>query len=97
MLSLPTQTALLANYPNPFNSRTQLAYRLAAPGLVRLELYNALGQPVRTLVDQFQAAGAYQVPWDARDGQGTAVATGVYVTRLYYPGGMQTRRLLLLK
>ena len=96
-LSLPTQTALLANYPNPFNSRTQLAYRLAAPGLVRLELYNALGQPVRTLVDQFQAAGAYQVPWDARDGQGAAVATGVYVTRLYYPGGMQTRRLLHLK
>ena len=43
LLSLPTQTALLANYPNPFNSRTQLAYRLAAPGLVRLELYNALG------------------------------------------------------
>ncbi|MYK41387.1 MAG: T9SS type A sorting domain-containing protein, partial [Gemmatimonadetes bacterium] len=97
LLSLPTQTALLANYPNPFNSRTQLAYRLAAPGLVRLELYNALGQPVRTLVDQFQAAGAYQVPWDARDGQGAAVATGVYVTRLYYPGGMQTRRLLHLK
>ena len=96
-LSLPAQTALLANYPNPFNSRTQLAYRLAAPGLVRLELYNALGQPVRTLVDQFQAAGAYQVPWDARDGQGAAVATGVYVTRLYYPGGMQTRRLLHLK
>ena len=47
---------------------------------MRLELYNALGQPVRTLVDQFQAAGAYQVPWDARDGQGAAVATGVYVS-----------------
>ena len=85
--SLPAQTALLANYPNPFNSRTQIAYRLAAPGLVRLAIYNALGQPMRTLVDQFQAAGAYQVAWDARDQQGAAVATGVYVTRLYYPGG----------
>ena len=95
--SLPAQTALLANYPNPFNSRTQIAYRLAAPGLVRLAIYNALGQPVRTLVDQFQAAGAYQVAWNARDQQGAAVATGVYVTRLYYPGGMRTRRLLHLK
>ena len=95
--SLPAQTALLANYPNPFNSRTQIAYRLAAPGLVRLAIYNALGQPVRTLVDQFQAAGAYQVAWNARDQQGAAVATGVYVTRLYYPGGMQTRQLLHLK
>ena len=95
--SLPAQTALLANYPNPFNSRTQIPYHLAAPGMVRLELYNALGQRVRTLVDQFQTAGAYQVPWDARDGQGAAVSSGVYVTRLYYPDGRQTRRLLLLK
>ena len=95
--SLPTQTELLANYPNPFNSRTQLVYRLAAPGAVRLEIYNALGQRVHTLVDQFQAAGEYQVPWDARDDQGAAVSSGVYVTRLHYPGGMQTRQLLHLK
>ena len=94
---LPAQTTLLANYPNPFNSRTQVPYRLAAPGAVRLELYNALGQRVRTLVDQFQAAGEYRVAWDARDGQGTALAGGVYLTRLHYPGGVLTRRLLLLK
>ena len=73
------------------------ADRLAAPGLVRLEIYNTLGQPVRTLVDQFQAAGAYQVPWDAHDGQGAAVSSGVYLTRLHYPGGEQTRLLLYLK
>ena len=95
--SLPKQTALLANHPNPFNSRTQVAYRLIAPGLLRLELYNALGKPVRTLVDRFQAAGEFQVPWDARDGQEAAVSSGVYVARLYHPGGMQMRRLLLLK
>ena len=95
--SLPAQTALLANYPNPFNSSTQIAYRLAAPGLVRLDIYNALGQPVRTLVDQFQTAGEYQVPWDARDQQGATVAAGVYLTRLHYPSGMQTRQLLHLK
>ena len=95
--SLPTQTALLANYPNPFNSRTQIAYRLAAPGLVRLDIYNALGQPVRALVEQFQAAGEYQVPWDARDQQGATVAAGVYLARLRHPNGMRTRRLLYLK
>ena len=95
--SLPVQTSLLANYPNPFNSRTHLAYHLAVPGPVRLELYNAWGQRVRTLVDRFQAAGEYEVAWDARDGQGAAVSSGVYVTRLHHPGGMQTRRLLHLK
>ena len=49
------------------------------------------------LVDQFQAAGEYQVSWDARDGHGSAVSSGVYLTRLHYPGGVQTRRLLLQK
>ena len=53
--------------------------RLAAPGLVRLELYNALGQLVCTLVDPSPCE--YQVPWNARGGQGTAVSSGVYVTR----------------
>ena len=95
--SLPAQTALLANYPNPFNSRTRIAYRLAAPGPVRLSIYNALGQPVRTLVDGIQAAGEHRVAWNARDGQGAAVSSGVYVTRLEYPGGVQTRRLLHLR
>ena len=95
--SLPAQTALLANYPNPFNSRTRIAYRLAASGPVRLTIYNALRQPVRTLVDGAQAAGEHRVAWDARDGRGAAVASGVYVTRLEYPGGAQTRRLLHLR
>ena len=64
---------------------------------MRLEIYNLLGQPVRTLVDQVQAAGAYRVRWDARDGRGAAVAAGVYLVRLHYPGGVQTKRLLYLK
>ena len=90
-------SGLYPNVPNPFNASTQITYRLAAPGPVRLKIYNVLGQPVRTLVDEFQAAGFYQVHWDARDQWGVPVATGVYLSRLHYPGGVQTRRLLLLK
>lgn len=93
----PLASGLEPNYPNPFNASTQIAYRLATPGLIRLEIYNALGQSVRTLVDELQAAGSYQVRWDARDQRGVAVAAGVYLSRLHYPGGVQTRRLLLLK
>ena len=94
---LPAVSGLEPNYPNPFNTSTYLIYRLATPGAVRLKIYNALGQPVRTLVDQYQPAGFYQVAWDGRDQRGTAVAAGVYLTRLFYPGGEQTRRMLLLK
>ena len=88
---------LAPNVPNPFNPSTVISYRLATPGAVRLEIYNLLGQSMRTLVDQVQAAGAYRVRWDARDGRGAAVAAGVYLVRLHYPGGVQTKRLLYLK
>ena len=88
---------LAPNAPNPFNSSTQIAYRLSSSGPVQLAVYNVLGQPVRTLVDEFQAAGSYKVEWDARDQQGVSLSSGIYIARLSYPGGVQTRRLLYLK
>jgi len=94
---LPAASGLDPNHPNPFNGSTQISYRLAAPGPVRLAIYNVLGQPVRTLVDESQTAGFYQVSWDARNHQGSAVAAGVYLMRLHYPDGVRTRRLLYLK
>ena len=93
----PAASELYPNTPNPFNSSTLIAYDLAYPGRVRLEIYNVLGQPVHTLVDQVQAAGAYQASWNGRDRRGAAVAAGVYLVRLSYTGGAQTRRLVYLK
>ena len=90
-------SGLAPNAPNPFNSTTQIAYHLSNPGPVRLVIYNVLGQPVRTLVDQFQTVGSYQVQWDARDQRGVSLSSGIYITRLSYPDGVQTRRLLYLK
>ena len=95
--AVASASGLAPNVPNPFNSETQIAYRLSSSGPVQLVIYNVLGQPVRTLVDEFQAAGSYQVQWDARDQQGASLSSGIYITRLSYPGGVQTRRLLYLK
>ena len=61
-----------------------------------MQIYNTLGQRVRTLVDEVQARGKHQVSWDARDQGGVPVAAGVYLSRLQYPGGVQTQRLLFL-
>ena len=90
-------SGLAPNEPNPFNPSTVISYRLNADGPVRLEIYNLLGQRIRTLVDEVQAAGAYRVHWDVRDAAGRHMSTGIYFTRLYYPGGVQTRRMLYLK
>ena len=93
----PVAIGLAPNFPNPFNSSTQIVYRLASPGPVRLGIYNTLGQPVLPLVDEFQAADSYRVQWDARDQQGASLSSGIYIVRLVYPGGVETRRVLYLK
>ncbi len=88
---------LAPNAPNPFNPSTVIPYRLDTDGPVRLDIYNLLGQRIRTLVNEAQAAGAYRVRWDARDATGRSVATGVYFIRLHHPGGVHIRRMLYLK
>ena len=95
--TLPVASGLEPNYPNPFNNSTQIPYRVSASGPVRLVIYNALGQPVRTLVDEIQAAGAYQVPWDGRDQRGARVANGVYLYRLQAGTVAEVRKMLVLE
>ena len=95
--AMPEASGLSPNSPNPFNSATLIAYHLSSPGPVKLVIYNVLGQPVRTLVDETRTVGSYQVRWDARDDGGAVLSTGVYIARLSYPGGAQTQRLLYLK
>ena len=90
-------SGLAPGAPNPFNSSTQIAYRLSSAGPVQLVIYNTMGQPVRTLVDRFQGAGFYRVEWDARDQRGSSLSSRVYITRLSHAGGVETQRLLYLK
>lgn len=90
-------SGLQSNYPNPFNSSTQIPYRVRAASPVRLVIYNALGQPVRTLVDEFQAAGAYQVSWDGRDRHSVRVANGIYLYRLQAGAVAQVRKMIVLE
>jgi len=94
---LPAEYALEVNRPNPFNSQTQIAYQLPEPGLVSLIIYNALGQPVRKLVQGEQQAGFYEVVWNGLNSQGQSVGTGLYFYRLVSHKFTQTRRMLLLK
>jgi len=79
---LPTQFALMQNAPNPFNPTTVVAYDLPKPAHVRLEIFNVLGQRVRTLVDNNQPAGTQSVTWDGNDNSGASVASGIYFYRI---------------
>ena len=61
----PGQFALQQNYPNPFNPTTSISYDIADAGLVRLTVYNLVGQEVAQLVNGHQSAGRYQISFDA--------------------------------
>ena len=79
----PKETALLANYPNPFNPETWIPYHLAKDANVTLHIYSVNGTLVRTLTLGHQPAGMYQTRsraayWDGRNVFGEPVASGVY-------------------
>ena len=93
----PTDVVLKANYPNPFNAQTTLRYRLNATGPVKLDVYSLSGQKVRTLVQQTQEAGVYNIAWNGQDADGRSVASGVYLACLKGAGAMQVQKMLLLK
>ncbi|NKB69110.1 MAG: tetratricopeptide repeat protein [Candidatus Latescibacteria bacterium] len=92
----PTAFHLFPNYPNPFNPSTLIGYQLGQAAHVRLRIYNLLGQSVRTLVDQVQAAGLETVEWDGRLNNGAGAAAGIYVVRMEAQGLVLSRKMVLL-
>ena len=98
----PMETALLANYPNPFNPETWIPYQLEKPAEVVLTIYDMSGERVRTLVAGHQPAGVYHsrsraAYWDGRNQQGEPVANGVYFCTLKAGNFIATRKMLVGK
>ena len=74
--------AEMSNYPNPFRDATSFIVELDKPGAYRMDVFNALGQKVRTLIQGDAATGERRVHWDGRDSGGAQVPAGVYFVRL---------------
>ncbi len=100
---LPGSFSLHQNYPNPFNPSTTIEFSIgnysgdisAKP--VRLDVFNILGQKVRTLYDGMLPAGDHTFMWDATSDRGERVATGIYLYRLTVGDERQTKKMLYLK
>ena len=86
-------------YPNPFNPTTTIRYSIASAGHVSLNIYNAAGQLVRTLVDEDKAPNAegFSVTWDGSDNRGQGVSSGVYFYKLSARDYGETKKMVLLK
>ncbi|MBN1999569.1 gliding motility-associated C-terminal domain-containing protein [candidate division KSB1 bacterium] len=80
--NVPRTLSLLQNYPNPFNPSTAIPFCLPEPAHVKIEIYNTLGQKIRTFSDQNHDPGTYRIVWDGKNDAGEKVAAGVYFYRL---------------
>jgi PKD repeat protein/uncharacterized protein (DUF779 family) len=76
--AIPTKYALRQNYPNPFNPETMIAFDLPEQAKVTLQVYNLVGQSIKTLVSEKRVAGSHKIMWDGTDDKGMAVASGLY-------------------
>ena len=98
----PKETALLPNYPNPFNPETWIPYQLAEPAEVTLTIYAVDGTVARTLALGHQSIGVYQdrhraARWDGKNELGEPVASGVYFYMLTAGEFKATRKMLIMK
>jgi len=84
--------SLLQNYPNPFNPATIIRYSIPKAAMVKLEVYNLLGQKIETLVNQFQSAGMHQTNFNA-----AGLTSGVYFYRIESGNYTQFKKMIILK
>jgi len=94
---LPDAPTLHSIAPNPFNPATEITFSVPVPGRVTLDIFDAAGRLVVTLVDENVAAGRHRAEWDGRDRQERPLASGTYLARLRTGQGLATAKLLLAK
>lgn len=85
------------NKPNPFNPTTTISFTAPARGAVTVDIFDAAGRHVRSLMNGIVPAGTTRLEWDGRDRNGRSVGSGVYFCRLTSMGGVRTRKMVLLK
>ncbi len=95
--TIPLKTSLLANYPNPFNPETSIAFNLHEQSDVKLTIYNVKGEVVNILVDDTLPAANHSYTWKGVDSNGKAVATGIYFYKLDTSDYHATKKMILLK
>ena len=95
--NLPDRFALEQNYPNPFNPTTVIEFSLPSRSEIELNVYDILGRKVRTLATGSYEAGTHSITWDALDGSGKKVASGVYFYLLKTGNRHEARKMILLK
>ena len=92
-----SQSPSFLTLPNPFTESMVISYNLPVEERVNIEIYNLLGQRIKTLLDREQSSGYHTVVWDKTDDSGRRVTCGVYFCILKAGNSVRTQKLLLLR
>jgi hypothetical protein len=93
---IPDEYSLFQNYPNPFNPSTRIQYAIGNRQFVTLKVYDALGNEVATLVDEFKPAGSYKVDFQSTVNS-QQLASGIYIYKLSAGNYSDTKKMVLLR
>lgn len=95
--TMPTEYELFQNYPNPFNPTTTINYTLPQSAFVKLNIYNTMGQLVKTLVSEYKSAGSYNIIWNSTNQNEELVSSGTYFYVLKIAEKVFTKKMILLR
>lgn len=97
LFGIPLFSELYQNFPNPFNSETTIRYQIREEAVVYLDIWDVTSQKVRTLRQEIQQPGQYEVVWDGTDEGGRTVASGIYFTRMEAASFHTENKILFVK
>ncbi len=94
---IPQRFQLYGIYPNPFNDAATIEYLLPQAGRVRIDIFNALGQRLRSLLYRQQSDGEHRVIWDGKTDSGKDCCSGLYFCQIRFNGKVEAGKMLLLR
>ena len=96
-MGIPDVFALHQNYPNPFNPVTTIRFDVPQESHIRMDIYNILGQRVRTLVNSDMQAGYHTIRWNGTNDMGKPLSSGMYIYRIHSSEFTSVKKLVLMK
>ncbi|MCK9211171.1 MAG: T9SS type A sorting domain-containing protein, partial [Ignavibacteriaceae bacterium] len=93
----PKNFGLRQNYPNPFNNQTSIEYQLSTQSRVKLEIFNVMGQKIKTLMNEEKLPGYYNISWDGKNDSGASVNSGIYFIKFSSAKFSEIKKMTLLK
>ncbi len=96
-LNTPLSFNLEQNYPNPFNPVTNIKFSLPKQSVIKLIIYNSLGEEISILADGLMEAGVHNLQWDGNNDSGLKVPSGIYFYKLLSQSSSVVKKMTLLK